>query len=257
MPGSGLATMPASTHLLHRVGRRLKDQAFISMPASAHFLYRVRDRVRKAVDGGFDFLPYTRGVIHVGANAGQERRLYAAYDLDVLWIEPIPDVFARLIENIQSYSKQKALQYLVADKDDAEFTLHVANNSGVSSSILALSRHAEIWPEITYADSIALKSVSLTSLLKRERVDMSMYDSLVLDTQGSELLVLRGAEEMLQRFKYIQTEAVDFDAYEDCCRMEDIAKFLSGCGFAEVSRKELASKNGVGAYYDIIFKQQA
>lgn len=39
------------------------------------------------------FLSKGRGVIHVGANAGQERELYAAFGLHVIWIEPIPDVF--------------------------------------------------------------------------------------------------------------------------------------------------------------------
>ena len=39
---------------------------------------------------GKQFLADARGVIHVGANVGQERDLYAAYRLPVVWIEPTP-----------------------------------------------------------------------------------------------------------------------------------------------------------------------
>ena len=44
-------------------------------------------------------LSQCRGVIHVGANSGQERKVYARLGLDVLWIEPIPGVFAELCES--------------------------------------------------------------------------------------------------------------------------------------------------------------
>jgi hypothetical protein len=41
------------------------------------------------------FLRKVNGLIHIGANIGQERAIYAEYDLRVAWIEPIPDVFER------------------------------------------------------------------------------------------------------------------------------------------------------------------
>ena len=51
-----------------------------------------------------NFLSQVSGVIHIGANTGQERHAYAAHD--VIWIEPIPDVFDKLLENIQDFPKQ-------------------------------------------------------------------------------------------------------------------------------------------------------
>ncbi len=56
------------------------------------------------------FLRKARGVIHVGANQGQERNLYAAYNLNVLWIEPIPEVFDQLTALIAPYAAQRALR---------------------------------------------------------------------------------------------------------------------------------------------------
>ena len=42
------------------------------------------------------FLNNVSGVIHVGANSGQERYEYNLYSLDVIWIEPIPKIFNKL-----------------------------------------------------------------------------------------------------------------------------------------------------------------
>ena len=47
---------------------------------------------------------------------------------------------------------------------------------------------------------------------------MSKYDALVLDTQGSELLVLKGAAGLLPNIKYVQAEVADFESYSGACR---------------------------------------
>jgi FkbM family methyltransferase len=93
-----------------------------------------------------DFLRSYSGVIHVGANSGQERTLYAQHGLNVVWIEPIPEVYAALTDNIVGYPRQTAINALITDKDGETYTLHVANNEGASSSILDLHDHRDIWP---------------------------------------------------------------------------------------------------------------
>jgi FkbM family methyltransferase len=199
------------------------------------------------------FLSSVRGVVHVGANVGQERDLYARHGLDVLWIEPIPEVFATLTQNLASFPRQRALEALVTDRDDVPYEFHVANNSGESSSILALKEHRDLWPEVDYTRTIALRSTTLATLLARERVDLDRYDALVMDTQGSELLVLRGAETLLGRFNFVKTEVPDFEAYEGCARLEDIAAFMSARGFSERSRHCFAQRAGGGRYYDVVY----
>ena len=44
--------------------------------------------------GPDDFLRDVTGVVHVGANTGQERDKYARHGLSVIWVEPIPDIYA-------------------------------------------------------------------------------------------------------------------------------------------------------------------
>lgn len=201
------------------------------------------------------FLRRVSGVIHVGANAGQEREIYAGHNLDVVWIEPIPEVFSELKANLKKFPRQQAYRYLITDRDDEEYTFHIANNQGQSSSILELDLHKDIWAEIHYEKAILLKSITLSSLVRAEKIKINKYDALIMDTQGTELLVLKGAEGLLSRFKYIKTEAADFEVYKGCCRVEDIADFLGKRGFKEFSRHQFAYRNEGGACYDIVYKK--
>jgi len=203
------------------------------------------------------FLRKASGVIHVGANAGQERTIYAKHDLDVIWIEPIPDVFLQLERNLGGFSKQRAYQYLITDKDDEKYTFHVANNNGASSSILELNAHKELWPTVFYQASIVLQGLTLASFVKKEGLDINKYDGLIIDTQGTELLVLKGAESLLRAFEYIQTEVPDFESYSGCCQIQGIEGFLNKHGFRECHRDKFASKQGVGSYYNIVYKKLA
>jgi hypothetical protein len=76
-----------------------------------------------------------------------------------------------------------------------------------------------------------------------------------MDTQGSELSVLRGAEPVLARFKFIKTEVPDFEAYEGCAQLRDIERFVTGHGFTELSRNAFARHPGGGRYYDVVYRR--
>lgn len=201
------------------------------------------------------FLRHVTGVIHVGANTGQERDLYDAHHLDVVWVEPIPEVFQELEANIAALPRQRGIRCLVADVDGKEYTLHVANNHGQSSSIFQLKHHRDVWPEIRYEKAVPLTGLTLPSLLKLHGIDCRDYQALVLDTQGSELLILQGAGPVLPAFRYIKTEAADFEAYEGCCRLGDVSAFLADHGFREHSRRRFATRPQGGHYYDVLYER--
>lgn len=202
------------------------------------------------------FLGKSRGVIHVGANSGQERELYAAFDLPVLWIEPIPEVFEKLLSNIAMYPKQRALRALVTDSDGREVPFYISNNEGQSSSVLDLAEHTQLWPDVIFSDTMILTTVTLPTLLAREGIDPAIYDVLVLDTQGSELLILRGAAGVLRNFHFIKTEAADFEAYAGGCKVEDLNAFLSPRGFRPRHTECFAQKEGVGSYYNVLYERE-
>jgi FkbM family methyltransferase len=201
------------------------------------------------------FLSDVSGVIHVGANVGQERRLYDRLGLQVIWVEPIPAVFKKLQDNIRRFPRQRAFQTLLTDTDGKVFQLKITNNGGASSSILDLAEHRSLWPFVRQVDKLQLEGVTLSTLIQREHIELGQYQALVLDTQGSELLVLRGAQDLLKHFRYIKTEAPNFEAYRGCCKVDDLTSYLGAYGFREIRRARFAGRAGVGDYFDIVFKR--
>lgn len=203
------------------------------------------------------FLSQVSGVIHVGANTGQERWKYFSMGLRVLWVEPIPKVFAQLQANLSMVPWQRAVRALVTDRDDEPCQFHVANNNGASSSLLELKEHKNVWPSITYTETISLRSTTLPTLLRDHGIDLAAYDALILDTQGSELRVLRGAEPILGTFSFIKTEVADFEAYAGCCQLADIDSYLREQGFREMYRQPFARSANGGTYYDVTYRRVA
>ena len=202
------------------------------------------------------FLNNVSGVIHVGANSGQERYEYNLYSLDVIWIEPIPKIFNKLKKNIKRFSKQKAFKYLLTNIENQDINFKIANNAGQSSSILELNQHKDIWPNIEYTSSIKLKSSTLKNVIKYEKIDIKKYQALIMDTQGSELLVLKGGSSLLKNFRYIKTEAADFESYKECCLIKDLSNYLNKYGFKEIKKIKFATRKGGGNYFDILYERK-
>jgi FkbM family methyltransferase len=201
------------------------------------------------------FLGKIRGVIHIGANDGDERDLYAAFGLRVLWIEPIPEVFETLARNISAFPSQRAVKYLVTAEDGKECQFHIANHGGQSSSILELSKHKDMFPDVFYTQTITLSGNRLGTLLDREGIDISQYEGLILDTQGTECDILRGASGIISRFRYVSVEVPNFEAYENCCQIGELAAFMSESGFREHYRRCFKHKDGVGTYFEVLYRR--
>ena len=173
----------------------------------------------------------------------------------MLWIEPIPEVFEILQENIKAFPKQSAIQHLISDCDDKEYQFHISSNDGLSSSMLDFKQHKDIWPDVDFTSTISLRSTTLTSLLQREQIDPSRYQALIMDTQGSELLVLIGAIPVLSHLSFIKTEVADFESYAGGCQLADINSFMAEHGFREHFRRTFASRIEGGNYYDITYRK--
>ena len=204
----------------------------------------------------YRFLRHVSAVIHVGANTGQEAELYHSMGLGVIWIEPIPEVFEDLKRHISEFPKQTAFSYLVTDEDNIECSLHIANNRGASSSILDLCGHSQMWPDVKYTHTITIPGTTLGSLLARERIDIRKFDALVLDTQGSELRILKGAASLLPNFRFVKVEVPDFESYRGCCQIGELSTYMASNGFSENCRVPFMRTSNLGTYFDVIYERQ-
>ena len=97
-----------------------------------------------------------------------------------------------------------------------------------------------------------IKSNTLDKLMENKKTS---FDVIKLDTQGSELLVLEGAPNLLNKIKYIKTEVADFDAYQNGCQFKDIDIFLADYGFKRIRQHKFRSKDNIGSSYDILYKK--
>jgi hypothetical protein len=75
-----------------------------------------------------------------------------------------------------------------------------------------------------------------------------------MDTQGSELLILQGSGDLLERFSFIKTEAADFESYENCATVASLSDYVAAKGFRLVGRDKFAEHPSLGAYYDLLFE---
>lgn len=214
----------------------------------------VGKRFRRIREGGDErrFLNQASGIVHVGANSGQEAASYAKLNVPVVWIEPLADAFQALEERIRSYPDQRAIRALVSDTDGEEVEFNVA---GESSSIFAFADHKKLWPSIDTKGTVKLKTSRLDSLMVEHGISSPPFDAMVIDTQGAELLVLKGTGERLKGFRWIVAEAADFEAYHGATNVDELVEFLKTFGYQLRHKATMASSKAVGTYYNLYFSR--
>jgi FkbM family methyltransferase len=191
-----------------------------------------------------------KGVIHVGGNTGQASESYG--DLNVLWVEPIPNVFKQLQDNIKPYPSQKALNYLISDTDNKEYNLYVSNQSA-RSSFLPFTNHHFNDSRFRHTETLTLRSIRMDTLIKKHEINLNDYDALVTDCQGADYFILNSFGELINHFSYIKSEVMISEIYEGLVKEEYINKFLKSKGFDLISDLPYVIKN---TQRDNIYKNQ-
>jgi FkbM family methyltransferase len=204
--------------------------------------------------GPFDsFLKEVDGVIHIGANEGQEREHYKKYGINnVLWIEADPFVFKKLKKNLLNYENQYAINYLILDKKQ-RIQFNISNAKGNASSVFDLLEHKQMYPEIKFKKKIMIQGHTFKSIIKKENINIKKYQALILDTQGSELLILKGAKKILNNFKYIKLECANFEIYRNCPSEKEISLYLLNYGFQEGKRIKIDENKNKKKVFDILY----
>lgn len=171
-----------------------------------------------------------RGLIHVGGHFGQEIDFYRSIGISRLLVyEPIPHIFEVLNTNHGVYATcvQKAVGNI-----NGSIEMNVEqSNAGQSSSVLKPKQHLIEYPQIQFDQQITVPIVRLDD-------DVTFpqdYDALVVDVQGYELEVFKGAAKMLNQNIRVIVSEVNFDEmYEGCARVADLDAYLLQFGFKRI-----------------------
>lgn len=176
------------------------------------------------------------GVIHVGANNGKEVVEYNKYMIKhAVLIEPLPNVFDQLKKSIIGYDGFTAVQALCSHLPNINYDFYIANNNGQSSSLLKPKRHVVEHPDVEFNSKMEILSTTLDLVMaateESTNINQAQFDTLVIDVQGAELMVLKGATRTLDHIRFLFTEVSYGGLYENDVIFEELQKFLKCFGF--------------------------
>jgi len=169
--------------------------------------------------------------IHIGAHKCEELPIYITMGFakdDIIWIEGNDDMVA-----VAKNNNIAVHNYIITDEDDSEVILYKANDTA-SSSILDMKRHVEVYPDISYANSIKSKSITIDTLLTIKGIRSDEYNFLNIAIQGAELIALRGAINYLKYAKAIYIKIHEIELYKNCPSIKEIDDFLRCYNFTRI-----------------------
>lgn len=188
-----------------------------------------------------------RRAIHVGAHAAEEAGWYRLCGIyNTLWIEANPFLFPHLEAVLASTPNQRALLALVADTTGELRDFHVLSN-GHSSSLLRPQEHLQVYPHVREITTLPLRTITLDDLLATHD-EREPFNVLILDVQGAESLVLRGAQRALQNVQVLQTEINFRELYRGAVLAEQLDADLQAAGFHQVAVHDTGSGWGEAIY---------
>jgi FkbM family methyltransferase len=172
-----------------------------------------------------------RGILHLGANTGEEADLYDALHPElVVWFECNPRSLPFLHMNVAHRPGHHVMTCAVSNVDGEAVDFHITNNDA-SSSILPLKEHLSAYPDVTEDKVIKVITHRVDGIIFQNGWQ-GKFDFVNLDLQGAELIALQGMEKTLQDdIKWVYTEVNYKELYEGCALMEDISKYLAKFGF--------------------------
>jgi len=186
----------------------------------------------------YDLLLESKGkVLHIGACKAEEAGIYQSAGLGAIFIEANPALEDELKSNIAG---KRNMEYIIAlALDTVGKTIEFNISSRIeSSSALKFSKLASgedsLWPDLDLkmVSTVSLESVTITHLIESGKLRTDGIDHIVVDTQGTELKVLKGMPAALfENASYITLEASTVEIYEGQDLLEDIKKFLAQYGY--------------------------
>jgi len=174
-----------------------------------------------------------RGCIQVGAHYAEEHDTYVRLGIkNIVYIEPCKPAYNKLLQKFKDGSDCNVIIWNVACGECyAEMEMFVShNNEGQSNSLLKPKLHLKQHPEVVFTDTEKVLVVPLDSL----DIDISKYNMLMMDVQGAEGDVLKGAKNILKNIDVIYTEINTDFTYENCMLVQEMDIFLSKYSFVRV-----------------------
>ena len=181
-------------------------------------------------------LPPPKGILQVGASYGQEIGHFVQQGIQHgLFIEPLAEPFAHLSGLCKQIPGFIAVNTLCTDESGKEYSFHIADNGGMSSSILKPKNHLTVFDTVKFTGEQRIKSNTLDEVIDFVQScghETRSLNTLYMDTQGSELKILMGGNKTLKQIDYIFTEIMRGELYEGQYSLTLLSAWLEAAGFS-------------------------
>lgn len=171
------------------------------------------------------------GVLHLGANEGQEAEDYNRQGISrVIWVEALLPIWQKLCQNTGRYPGHVCLAACVSDVTGETVKFHVANNGAQSSSFLEFGTHSKEHPSVKFIRDIEMTTIRVDDLLRKRSLSVGPHWFLNIDLQGAELKALKGMGSLLWEFDYAYIEVNEKELYVGCPLKQEIDEYLAQHG---------------------------
>lgn len=175
------------------------------------------------------------GIIQIGSNEAQEDCILNELGIKKkIYIEPCQKAFNILSEKFGNNEDIILFNCACGEKSEVKTMFIESSNNGQSNSLLKPLLHEKIYPSIVF-DKIEQVRVSALDDLDYNRIE---YDLLMMDCQGCEGLIVKGAKESLKHINWIYTEVMTKELYENCTLLPDFDLLLPDFGRIETQLTE-------------------
>ena len=189
------------------------------------------------------------GVIQAGAHYGEEIGFFDHLQVTKrVLFEPVKSNFDVLDKHFGINPHNILIKKALGSQDGILPIYTETDNRGESCSILAPKEHLVQFPYIKFDE---LQEIVDVTTLDTCGIDLTDCNFLMMDTQGYELEVLKGASKTLEHVDYIVTEVMRAELYEGATMYEELCAFLYEKGFSMVEQNWVG-----GTYGDCLFIKQ-
>lgn len=181
-------------------------------------------------------LPQAPIIVEAGAYNGDDSAVLAnrwpqGY---VHCFEPIPELYKVVLEVTKDSKNLSAYPLALADKEGvADFYVSSSDAHpdvpSASSSLLQPEQHLEKAPNVLFKKKIQVQTITLDQWADENKIDH--IDFMWLDTQGSELSILKHGQEILKTVKVVLMEVEFVEAYKNQPLFSEIKTWMESQGF--------------------------
>ena len=193
-----------------------------------------------------------KSILDVGANKGQFTLMLLKnnFEGNIMSFEPLKEEHESLIKvSLKKENWKVARRCALGNKNRVQ-KFHISGNRESSSLLKILQKHKDLRPA---SKTIKTEKINVEKLdnFKKDISKLEKNLLLKIDTQGSEIDVLKGASKVIKDIKCLFIEVSLVNLYKNQKLWLDIIKYMKKLNFNVWSVDQLLRNNNTGQTYQV------